>query len=455
MTARSVVVAGGGLAGIAAALRLAEQGVAVTLLETRRKLGGRATSFDDVRSGETLDNCQHVAMGACASYLDLLRRLKVDHLIEWSSRTLWVEAGGRRSQLAPSPLPAPGHLAPSLLAARFLSTAEKLQISRATLAALLAERARWQDRPFDRWLREQGQSDGAISKFWSPIIVSACNLTADKVAASCALHVVQGGFLRSRAAGRIGVPSVPLVSLYDPAEEAVRAAGGAIRLGESVERITETAVVTASGETIEADRVICALPFERALAAVDPAIASRDARFDTMRALTHSPILGVHLVASRPILDAPHAVLVERPTQWLFRKGPAPGGGQRLHAVVSAADEWVALREDEIASRIVEDIRACFPEAGAAELRDVRPVKEKRATFAATPEGERARPDTAGPSRLLLAGDYTRTGWPATMEGAVRSGYSAAAAALSMPADALLAPEPRPGLIPGLLRVAP
>lgn len=454
MTQRRVIVAGGGIAGIAAALRLAERGVAVTLLETRRKLGGRATSFNDVRTGETLDNCQHVAMGACACYLDLLRRLKVDHLIDWTEHTLWVEAGGRRSTLRPAPLPAPGHLAPSLLTARFLTTAEKLQISRATLAALRADRAKWRSATFADWLTAHAQSPGAISKFWSPIIVSACNLTVDRVAASSALHVIQGGFLRSRAAGRIGLPRVPLVDLYDPAEEAIRAAGGSIRLGESVERIDERAVVTTKGESIDADSVICALPFERAITAVDPAITSRDVRFDAMRSLTHSPILGVHLVASSQILDGPHAVLVNRPTHWLFNKGAAPDGAQRLHAVISAADEWVALSEDQIAQRVIDDLHACFPASRAVEFLSVRPVKEKRATFAATPDSESLRPPNTGDSAIILAGDYTATGWPATMEGAVRSGYAAAAAALDIPAHDLFAPEIPPGLIPALLGTA-
>lgn len=432
-----MLVAGGGIAGIAAALRLAEAGVAVTLLETRKKLGGRATSFVDVRTGAVLDNCQHVVLGCCTNYLDLLARLGVLDQITWTDAQWWVEPGGRTSVIRPGPLPAPGHFSFSMLGVRFLDWREVSSLARAMLAVLRVDRTRWRDRTFAEFLAQHGQTERVIRRFWTPVIVSACNLGPERVAASSALHVFQEGFLAHRDAASIGVSRVPLVQLYDRAEQAIVAAGGRIELGCSVERVEPGAVITADGERHPADRVICALPVERAVDALPPT----DPRVAMMQRFTHSPILGVHLVFDRPVLTTPHAVLVDAGVQWLFRKDEA---GRAVHAVISGAEEWMPLTESQIGERVVADIRRAFPHAADAVAISVRPVKEKRATFAPTPEVEASRPPAVIPGQpegVILAGDYTATGWPATMEGAARSGYTAAAAALAQPARDLVAPD--------------
>lgn len=451
---QSVIIAGGGIAGIAAALRLAEAGVAVTLLETRKKLGGRATSFVDVRSGAILDNCQHVVLGCCTNYLDLLARLGESDKITWTDAQWWIEPGGRTSVIRPGPLPAPGHFSFSMLSVRFLSWPEVSSLARAMLAVLRVDRTRWRDRTFAQFLAQQGQSERVIRRFWTPVIVSACNLEPHKVAASSALHVFQEGFLAHRDAASIGVSTVPLVQLYDRAEEVIRAAGGKIELGCSVERVETGAVITGGGgggERLTADRVICALPVERAI----DALPESDPRLPLMRRFTHSPILGVHLVFDRPVLTTPHAVLVDCAVQWLFRKDEA---GRSLHAVISGADEWMPLTEAQIGERVLADIRRCIPPARGATLLSVRAVKERRATFAPTPEVEASRPPALAPGpedHVILAGDYTATGWPATMEGATRSGYAAAAAALGRPARELVVPDIQVALGARLLGLSP
>jgi len=444
----SAIVVGGGLAGISAALRLAERGVRATLFETRRKLGGRATSFTDVRTGEILDNCQHVALGCCTNYLDLCARLGVSDLLRWTEELHFLEPGGRRSTLSPTLLPAPAHLGPSFLTASFLNAADKAGVARGILAILRADRAKWTRRTFEEFLRETGQTQRAIERFWAPVVISACNLDVERVAASSALHVFQEGFLARRDAAAMAVAAVPLLRLYDPAEAAIRRAGGAIRLGASVTRVTANSIRTADGEEISADVVICTVPPERAAKIVDPEVQASDERFAHLERITHSPILGVHLVFDRPVMDLPHAVLVDQGTQWLFRKDEE---GRKVHAVISAAEEWMALDEEEIGARVLADIRACIPAAREARLESVRAVKEKRATFAPTPEVEAIRPGTTGSSGLILAGCYVRTGWPATMEGAVRSGYLAAAAALGEGEAWALRPSLRPAAIPRLL----
>lgn len=443
-TAQSVIIVGGGIAGIACALRLAEAGLRITLLETRKKLGGRATSFQDVRTGLTIDNCQHVSLGCCTNYLDFCTRLGVESKIRWLREIYWVEPGGRTSTMRPGVLPAPGHFTGSFLGASFLTAREKVSIGSAMLAALTADRGLWRARTFADWLAAHMQTRDAIDKFWAPVVISACNLDVDRVCAASALHVFQEGFLAHRDAAAMGVARVPLVELYDPAEQAIARAGGELRLGTGVERLWNDRVLTTGGETLAADAVICAVPAERAVRIVDESIRAADPRFGMMSRITHSPILGVHLAFDRPVMPMHSAVLVARPTQWLFRKDDA---GRHVHAVISAADAWIALDEAEITRRVLEDLHACFPAARAASLESSRPVKEKLATFAPTCEVEASRPSQVGPSGLVLAGDYTMTGWPATMEGAVRSGYLAAGAILGRSPRDMLVPMLRPGVV--------
>ena len=439
MSARAeVIVVGGGIAGISASIALAERGVRVLLLETRRKLGGRATSHTDPRTGETIDNCQHVALGCCTNYAWLCERLGVSDRMEWQRTIHWLEAGGRASEMsATSWLPAPGHYGPALLGASFLTVGEKLSLARAMLSALRADRTRFADETFASWLVARGQSARVIERFWLPVMVSACNVVPERLCASVGLHVLQEGFLATRASAAMGVSRVPLVELYDRAEEVIASAGGAMCLGTGVARIEERAVETTGGERIEAERVVCALPAERAA----KAIAIDDPRVEAMARVEHSPILGVHMTFDRPVMETPNAVLVGRGTHWLFRKDDA---GARVHAVISGADAWMSLDERAIAERVVADVRACLPGSDDAELTWVRTVKEKRATFVPSVEAERERPATTGETDLVLAGDFVRTGWPATMEGATRSGLMAASAVLGEPVRARLEPPLKP-----------
>ncbi len=429
--ASSVLIVGGGIAGLAAAIRLAERGVKVTLLETRRKLGGRATSFKDVRSERVLDNCQHVVLGCCTNYLDFLGRLGAAEKIRWHDEQYWIEAGGRVSVIRPGPLPTPAHFGISMLTTSLLSLRESNALGLCCAAILRTDRAKWDDRTFGEFLRSHGQSERVINRFWAPVVVSACNMEVGKVSAASALHVFQEGFLANRDAAKIGVPSVPLVELYDRAEELIVAAGGRVAMGAGVERLDARSATTTSGERHEADAVICAVPVERVNRVVDAEARASDPRFAPLDRFTHSPILGVHLEFDRNVMGTmPHCVLVERATQWIFRKNVE---GTYVHAVISAADAWVGLDEDEIARRVVADMHACMPGSRDAKLARARAVKEKLATFAPVPGLNAMRPGPTGPSGIVLAGDYSDTGWPATMEGAARSGYAAAAAVLGMP----------------------
>lgn len=421
---RTALVVGGGLAGIAAALSLSDRGLRVTLLEAKRRLGGRATSFTDAVTGETLDNCQHVALGCCGQYLAFCRRLGVLDDFDWYDEQYWVLPGGHESVLKPGILPAPLHYTGSFLGCGFLGTASKLAIGRAMGAIAFADLDAWRDVTFGQVLRELDQTDESRRRFWDPIVVSACNLEPDEVAATLAAKVFRDGFMAGADAGRIGVPRVPLVRLYDAAYAELERAGSEVRLGVAAQEIGADWVTTSRDERLHADRVVCALPMERARVL----LGSPELR--ALAGATHSPILGVHLHFDRPVIHRPHAVLLDVGTQWVFRKDDA---GTKVHCVVSGARAWMDLPEIEILERVQADLATCFPHALGATRVWGKAVKEKRATFAATPEFEKTRPNPGVLSDgVVLAGDYTNTGWPATMEGAVRSGLEAARSAASI-----------------------
>lgn len=420
-----MVILGGGIAGIAASIKLIRAGIAVTLVESRDRLGGRASSFFDAKSGLWLDNCQHVTLGCCDTYLEFCRLLGVSHLIRWDSEQYWVEAGGRTTVLKASSLPAPLHGAPAFLRAKFLTAGEKARISCALAQLSFLRRENHEHQTFGSVLDDLGQEESERIKFWDPIIVSACNLTPACVSALPAIQVFQEAFLSGSDASRIGVMTIPLGQIYDRAKQLIAESGGRLLLGESVSHFDGSTATLASGHTLEADAVISALPFEKAVAFADEGLKHLDVRFAGMSRMTHSPILGVHLFFDRPVLNLPHAVLVGRATQWLFRKDSE---GRVIHAVISAADEWMQLDPEQVTRRVLGDFVACFPEAANARLELSRPVKERRATFAYTPGFGDLRPEAVSASGRgpVLAGDYVQTGWPATMEGAARSGNNAA-----------------------------
>ncbi len=429
-----VIVAGGGLAGMAASAALASAGCRVTLLEARGFLGGRASSFPleagDPKS-ETIDNCQHILLRCCVNLMDFYRRVGAADQVRFHSGFHFVEPGGRVSALAAGSLPAPLHLAGSFGRIPFLNGRAKLAILRA-LAAVRREYGRRQD--LDRitmldWLREKNQPAGAISRFWRPVLVSAVNAELDIMAAAHGLQVFRLAFLPGGGSHEMGVPIVPLSGLY-----AGLASGRlTVRLRTPVERIWVDGVDLFS-ERLRADYYVSALPFEK-LGAVAPGLGL------DLSAFRHSPITGIHLWFDRSITDLPHAALLDRTIQWVFSKS----GGRYIHLVVSASDALVAMSQERVVDLARRELAEFFPRARGAALVKARVIKEVRATFMPAPGLEPARPGAATNfANLFLAGDWTRTGWPSTMEGAVRSGYLAAEAvtrAMGRPCSFLL-PDP-------------
>ncbi len=438
---RPVVVIGGGLAGIAAAVKLADAGCRAVVFESRKALGGRAGSFFDPRDGRLIDNCQHVVLGCCTNLIDLYDRLGVLEKIGWHDTLYFSDGRGEVDTLRASWLPAPFHLAPSFLRMGLLSRPQRRHVLRAMWRIIrlgTAGRLRWREQTFGEFLNHCRQPEEVIRKFWNVIVTSACNLGVQRVSAAAALKVIQEGFLGNRFSYRMGLATVPLAALYETARGLLEDAGGEVHLGTPAHAIafdgTRVTGVITTGDRIDAAAVICAVPFDRLDTLTGSAMQHADARLGMPGRLEVSPILGVHLMFDQPVMSLPHLVLAEGDVQWLFNKGMV-GDRQYIHAVISAADEWMGLDHNQIIERVMHDVHRALPESVGLQPVEARSIKERRATFAATPQAEASRPPVspvhAGGSaieNLFLAGDFCDSGWPATMEGAVRSGYAAAAA---------------------------
>jgi zeta-carotene desaturase len=533
---KSVAVIGGGLAGISAGCALADAGYKVTLFERRPYLGGRASSYEHPGTGEVVDNCQHVLLGCCTNLIDLYRRFGAEDKIRWFTSLTFIEPGGRQSLIAPSMLPAPLHSAPSFFTASSLSLADKLAIARAMLA-LMGKLPEDTSEDFAHWLARHGQTERAVERFWKPVLVSAINEDLDRISVRYGAQVFRESFLKSAAAGRMGVPKVPLTDLYSRGADYIRSRGGEVRLRASVDKIqlvastptienchpersegslspartaalTQTTAVIAepthdsplmthhsvavhnNGNVEHFDYCILAVPyFTIAKLLPDDApgreLAAAAERFES------SPITGIHLWFDRQITDLPHAVLLDRTIQWMFQKSqlidsranvgarlaspasqgttsvvpnnsnkneepalagdtnassivipspPAAGEesalthdsrlttqGSYLELVVSSSKSLVNMKREEIIDLALRELAEFFPQVKDAQLLKAAVIKEVHATYSAQPLSDTYRPNTVTQwPNIFLAGDWTSTGWPATMEGAVRSGYNAA-----------------------------
>ncbi len=412
---------GGGLAGMAAAAALGEAGFEVEVFESRPFLGGRATSYTLPGGNEAIDNCQHILLRCCVNLLDFYGRLGVRDRIRFHREIYFLEPGGRLSTFRAGRLPAPLHFTGSFLGMRCLSWADRIGIARALLA-LRHERTRRGD--LDRitmldWLREKRQTPRAISRFWNQVLVSAINEDLDRMAALHGFQVFWLGFLARADAYEMGVPAVPLGALYDSSAWE-RFGNVRLNLRSSVDGVEiedgRVSAVMVRGERRRADYFVCCLPFER-VGSVVPQLSLR------LDAFSHSPITGIHLWFDRPVTAMPHATLLDRTIQWMFNKD----AGRYLQIVVSASRSLVEMSRQHVIDLALEELAEFFPLVKEARLEQAHVVKEVRATFSATPGLETLRPASRTEiPNLFLAGDWTRSGWPATMEGAVRSGYLAA-----------------------------
>jgi squalene-associated FAD-dependent desaturase len=433
VTAERIAVVGGGLAGIAAALELADTGSTVTLYEARTRLGGATYSVR--RKDHWIDNGQHVLLRCCTAYRGFLARLGVEHLVPIQPRLRIpvLRENKPPAFLSRALLPAPLHLVPTLLRYSTLRTRDRVNALRAAAALRKLDPAdeRLDAQTFGEWLVAHKQSDDAVAELWNLITLPTLNLPASKGSLALATMVFRTGLLDAADACDIGIPSVTLQRLHgDAAATALDRAGVRVELGAPV-RAVEGRKLQLDDGAQDADAVIVAVPHDSVARIVPPAAVDADA----IARLGSSPIVNLHVHFDRRVLDEPFAAAeAASPLQWLFDRTEASGvaRGQLVSVSLSGAQTDIGEPLATLRERYVPALERLLPAARTAEVLDFTATREPRATFRAVPGTARLRPGprTAVPG-LYLAGAWTNTGWPATMESAVRSGVAAARAARS------------------------
>lgn len=431
-----VIIVGGGLAGLAAAAALGVRGVRVTLFESRPRWGGRASSFVDQVSGETIDNCQHVAMGCCTNFRHFCRLVEIDDLFRTEPRLWFVEAHGRRSQLAAAPLPAPLHLFPSLLTLKHLSWRDKWTLALGLSALARVKRNEVRGQSFDRWLQAHRQTPNAIEKFWHVVLVSALSESLDRIDVWQARKVFVDGFLAHRDGWQVRIPTTPLSEIYDSSlAKWLAGQGVSLRSPEGISRLvvedgTVRGVELRTGERVSTEQVILAVPWHL-VGSLFPEELRSHPQLQALEHLEAAPISSVHLWFDKPLTPLPHAALIGGLSQWVFNRDAIQGHrDEQQHyyqVVVSASRDLAAITSEHIIEQVVGELRSAWPDSAAAKLLRGRVVTEHKAVFSPLAGAdERRPPQQSFVPNVQFAGDWTQTGWPATMEGAVRSGYLAA-----------------------------
>jgi squalene-associated FAD-dependent desaturase len=472
-----VIIVGGGLAGLACAAGLVGRGLEIILLESRPRLGGRASSFTDPATGEMVDNCQHVSMACCTNLADFCRRVGIDSMMRRDAELTFLSPAGRVSKFRGGLSPAPFHLAGSFLRFSALTLGEKFRVARALSALTLSSDER-PGEPFSDWLMRHGQSVRAMNLFWAAILTSALNERLEHMDVGYARKVFIEGFLRNRLGYQLELPLVPLGELYGTRLETwLREQNVSVQMTTGVRSVDlddEQAlrgVILRSGDLLAADFVILAVPFDRVPGLIPATAQERFQSLACIDKLRGSPITGIHLWYDRTVCPYDHVVTPGRLIQWVFNHTAIQGrtaspadfpdeaasnfqdrteGGQYLQLVISASYDLLGLDKVAIRDAVLAELEEIWPEARAARVLRYWVVTEHAATLSIRPGIDTFRPSQCTPiDGLFLAGDWTDTGWPATMEGAVRSGYLVAQGIL----ETLDRPTRliRPALKPGFL----
>ncbi|MBI4299773.1 MAG: FAD-dependent oxidoreductase, partial [Chloroflexi bacterium] len=410
-------------------------------LEKRPYVGGRAVSFQLKDTGQQVDNGQHVFMGCCTYYVDFLRKLGVHHKAHMQKRLKVpiIDVRGRMSALASSPLPAPFHLLPSFLRYRHLSIRDRLMALYAVACILLTSpkrRSETDGLSFGQWLRSHGQSKKAIARFWDLLVLATLNGESEAVSASMALMVFQEGFLKTAHGADIGYATVGLSELLSREAKAyIEARGGRVCTGTRAERLLGEdshvdALQLADGTTISAHCYVCTVPYHELLKLL-PDGWRRQPFFAKAEGLSASPIVNAHVWYDRPVTDLDFAAFLDSDVQWLFNKSKmlrqAEHGPQYICVSLSGAEKYVGMSKQGLRDLLIPQLASLLPAAGDALVVDFTVTREWQATFAVAPGSAQHRLPVRTPiENLFLAGDWTDTGWPPTMESAVRSGVACA-----------------------------
>ena len=430
-----ILIIGGGLAGMAAAAALASSGNRITLLESRPRLGGRASSFVDQTTGTTIDNCQHVNLGCCTNFQHFCALTEIASELRTEPSITFIGLNQRTHRLAASSLPAPLHLLPSFARLSYLSWYDKWRLAWG-LRALANRRLATSNERMSDWLRRQRQTPNTIQRMWQVVLVSALSESLDRIAVKDARKVFVDAFLANRHGWELQIPTAPLDTLYTHRVGSwlreqgvdVRLSTGVSRLEMSGERVAR--VLLRDGTALHADEFILAVPSFSVPALLPESITGHPA-IQALGRLEWAPISSVHLWFDRQIMPLPHATFVDRLSQWVFARGafsqPEGTSAEYYQVVISASRELEGREQSDIIGEVVRDLAAVWPAAGTARLINSRVVTEHKACLSMLPDNEVLRPGSQSPiANVSFAGDWTATGWPSTMEGAVRSGYLAA-----------------------------
>ena len=436
MTDPDVIVIGGGFAGLSAATALADVGLRVLVVEARPQLGGRASTFRDPRTGERIDNGQHVLAGCYDETLRFLRRIGNAHALRRPStlQVAMIDKAGARHELRLPPLPSPVHLLAGVLAWRELSWTERLAALRVG-PTLLRGASDGNNETVRQWLTRHGQPARLCELFWEPLALATLNQSIDQAAAGPFLTVITRMLGGGASAATILLPAVMLHDLYVvPSETFLTARGSDVRAGKPARVIFDgdrVSQVTVGGDTFTARVVIAAVPWfalGELFADPPPALAPV---LKTAATLASSPIVTVNVWFDRPVIDDDFIGLPDRAFQWVFDKQRIVGEAfSHLSLVSSGAESIVALDNDTLSRRALDDLASALPAVRTASVRHVSIVREKRATFSLSPSMPPRPPTTTAVDGLLLAGDWIDTGLPATIESAVVSGHRAASATI-------------------------
>jgi squalene-associated FAD-dependent desaturase len=413
-----------------------------------------------------IDHCQHVNLGCGVNYTDFCQRTGAGSCFRRFPQLHFFAHDGRRYDVqATAWLPAPLHLGPSLSRLGFLDRNERRRIVRTmTRLARRGLSPRAEQATIGQWLREHGESEQAIERFWSVVLVSALAETVDRISVPAAHKVFVDAFLSSRSGYVVELPTVPLNHLYDRVADWLQRRGVVIRRECRVEcvhacngRVTGLSV---GGVQRPFAAVVLAVPWRRVSELLGSTLSTETGVASLSSQMKSSSISSLHLWFDRPLTPLPHAVLVGRLSQWVFARPSGAEGRQPTHyhqVVISASRDVIQRSRQDVCDEVLADLRAVFPAAVNARLLRWRLVNQHDAVFSVRPGIDVLRPVQATPvTGLFLAGDWTRTGWPATMEGAVRSGYLAAEAVLRSCGrkEKFVLPEPRSWLARRLFQYA-